>query len=166
MHKWKSLILGAFIACVALFAQVFIDVICEIFLHIPYLPQYNSDAPIHIILPSMLTAASIEELFRFSVIKWRVIHYTSRNLSSIITHGTLLGLGFGFVELLLLYARDFNTFVLSPFILYPFCIHVFLSIFFLFILNRYAKNIPLMTISVVFTILIHTLGNIAIFMTS
>ncbi len=164
MRKWESFILGISIACVALFAQVFISVICEIFLHMSYVVQYDTHASLRMILPSMVIAASIEEILRMSITKGRINHYISSTTSSLITHGILLGLGFGFFELILLYMRDYNSFNVSLYVLYPFCVHVILSIFFLFVFRKYPRNIPISIIALACAILIHTIGNSIIFL--
>ncbi len=152
---------GAFIACTALIAQVFVTVISEIFFKTTLTFQYLlTDTIIHVSL-LMLIAATIEELLRYLIIKKRISIYVSGLLTSLI-YGIALGIGFASFETFLALAG--HTISLNIlFMMVPiFVIHIILSIFLLFFIKSKVK--PILELHyLIISIVLHTIGNLIIF---
>ncbi|MEA3323098.1 MAG: PrsW family glutamic-type intramembrane protease, partial [Patescibacteria group bacterium] len=96
----ETLFLGFLIACAALIAQVFFEVVAEIFFHTEIIIRYSPTDTTQHILMIMVIAATIEEVIRYLFIKKRTSLHIDHSLIDPILYGTLLGVGFVTLEII------------------------------------------------------------------
>lgn len=154
----ETLFLGFLIACASLIAQVFFEVIAEIFFHTELAIQYSPTDTIQHILLIMIIAATIEESIRYLFIKKRTSLHIDYSLTDSILYGTLLGIGFVTLEIIFSFFSGalFVTPIIS--ILSVALIHILLSIFLLFIAT-YKRTVTQDIPFIIIAILLHVCGN-------
>jgi hypothetical protein len=154
----ETLFLGFLIACASFIAQVFFEVIAEIFFHTDIVIHYSAtDSTKHIIF-IMFIAAIIEELIRYSFIKYKTVKHINKPIIDPIIYGVLLGIGFITLEIIFSYFS--NTLFITPVIsiIIVAMIHILLSIFLLFI-TKYTHTFIVDIPFVIIAILLHVCGN-------
>jgi hypothetical protein len=153
-----TLFLGFLIACASFIAQIFFELIAEIFFHTDIVIHYSiTDSTKHIIF-IMFIAATIEEFIRYSFIKYKTVKHINRPIIDPIIYGVLLGIGFATLEIIFSYFSNalFATPIIS--IIMVTMIHILLSIFLLYIAkykHTFIADVPF----VIIAILLHVCGN-------
>ncbi len=154
----ETLFLGFLIACAALIAQVFFEVIAEIFFHTEIIIRYSPTDTTQHILFIMLIAATIEESIRYLFIKKRTSIHIQNSFRESVIYGILLGTGF--VTLEIIFGFFSGIILTAPIIsiISVASIHILLSIFLLYVTTHkrtVAQDIPFIIIA----ILLHVCGN-------
>lgn len=153
-----SFFLGICIAFAALVFQVALTTIFDLFSGTSYALHYDETLSFHT-WSLLIFAACSEEIIRAIIITQRT---KAPSISAHpITHGFLLGIGFGALELYL-YQLDHANLIFSYILLIPLSLHIMISIFLCY---GFAHNnrTDIRALMIIGAICIHILGNIIIF---
>jgi hypothetical protein len=152
--------LGIFIACTALFLQVFVAFLIEILVHQNFSLDNIAQKEIIFVIVYFVINGLIEEALRLAVIKQRMVSILSEKIAHVIILSTLLGLGFWTFEIILNYfARTIDS-QLIIIALPALFIHVAMSLLIVVCLQMKKYSIQFVLILATF---LHVLSNIILF---
>jgi hypothetical protein len=159
----RHLLIGFLTAIIAFIGLLTIDVVNDIFFHMPLHLQYSAEQTTFSILSAMLIVAVVEEGVRFLMITKSIHSFgIGDTLQQRIINGVLFACGFMILEAGFSLLNSALSTTPTFFLLFPFMIHVILSLLF-YIFLPVAKQISFRFLLLCIAIAAHAGANVIIF---